>query len=163
MSLIDKKGRLFGRVNLIDLLAVLLVLAMLVFVGYKLRVVNPRVAPATTPYRLVLLVEGVRQITVDELKVGLPVRAFDAGVDVGTIAAVDVQPAIEQVETADGQIVDASVPGRFDLRISIDTQAVVTEWAVRVANTDLRIGRDFTIYGQRFLVKGIIFGLEERK
>jgi len=163
MRFIDEKGRLFGRINIIDLVAALAVIALLAFVGYKLNVVNPRIAPPPTPYRLTLLVEGVRQITIDELKVGTPVKAFDANVDLGTISAVDVRPAVEQVETADGRIVNAQVPGRFDVLLSIDTEAVITDWSVRIANTDMRIGRDFTVAGQRFLVKGIIFGLEERR
>lgn len=35
MSIIDKKGKLFGKLNIIDLIAILLILAVLALVGYK--------------------------------------------------------------------------------------------------------------------------------
>ena len=36
MSVIDKKGKLFGKLNIIDLLAILLIVAVLALIGYKL-------------------------------------------------------------------------------------------------------------------------------
>lgn len=36
MSVIDRKGKLFGKLNIIDLLAILLIVAVLALVGYKL-------------------------------------------------------------------------------------------------------------------------------
>lgn len=36
MSVIDKKGKLFGKLNIIDLIAILLILAVLALIGYKL-------------------------------------------------------------------------------------------------------------------------------
>jgi hypothetical protein len=36
MSVIDNKGKLFGKLNIIDLLAILLIVAVLALVGYKL-------------------------------------------------------------------------------------------------------------------------------
>lgn len=35
MSIIDKKGKLFGKLNIIDLIAILLILAVLALIGYK--------------------------------------------------------------------------------------------------------------------------------
>ncbi|MFR6380261.1 MAG: DUF4330 family protein [Evtepia sp.] len=34
--MIDKKGKLFGKLNIIDLLAILLIVAVLALIGYKL-------------------------------------------------------------------------------------------------------------------------------
>lgn len=36
MSIIDKKGKLFGKLNIIDLIAVILIVAVVVLLGYKL-------------------------------------------------------------------------------------------------------------------------------
>lgn len=36
MRVIDKKGKLFGKLNIIDLLAILLIVAVLALIGYKL-------------------------------------------------------------------------------------------------------------------------------
>ena len=34
MSVIDKKGRIFGKLNIIDLIAILLIVAVLALIGY---------------------------------------------------------------------------------------------------------------------------------
>ena len=36
MKIIDEKGRLFGKINLIDLLVIVLVIAIIAAVGWKL-------------------------------------------------------------------------------------------------------------------------------
>ncbi len=36
MSIIDKKGKLFGKLNIIDLIAIILIVAVLALIGYKL-------------------------------------------------------------------------------------------------------------------------------
>ena len=41
MSMIDKKGKIFGKLNIIDLIAILLIVAVLALIGYKLLVRSP--------------------------------------------------------------------------------------------------------------------------
>ena len=48
MSMIDKKGKIFGKLNIIDLIAILLIVAVLALIGYKLLVRSPGgLAPAS--------------------------------------------------------------------------------------------------------------------
>lgn len=42
MKLIDEKGRLFGKINLIDLLVVILIVAVIAAVVWKLGAERPR-------------------------------------------------------------------------------------------------------------------------
>ena len=42
MSMIDKKGKIFGKLNIIDLIAILLIVAVLALIGYKLLVRSRR-------------------------------------------------------------------------------------------------------------------------
>lgn len=42
MSMIDKKGKIFGKLNIIDLIAILLIVAVLALIGYKLLSEAPR-------------------------------------------------------------------------------------------------------------------------
>ena len=41
MSMIDKKGKIFGKLNIIDLIAILLIVAVLALIGYQLLVRSP--------------------------------------------------------------------------------------------------------------------------
>jgi hypothetical protein len=160
--MLDGKGRLFGRVNLLDLGIVLLIIGALAFAGYKKWVVNPRIAPVLRTYIVKVLVEDIRQATVKELVPGAVVREVDANAVMGTVIFAAVQPGRKLVETADGRFVLAEMPEKFDVILTIEAQAQVTDWTIRIANTDLRIGTAVKVGSKRFLVKGIIVGLEER-
>ena len=51
--MIDEKGRLFGKVNIVDLLIVIIILAAAAFLGYKL--LGPQSTAANTQKVLVTL------------------------------------------------------------------------------------------------------------
>lgn len=159
----DHNGRLFGRINIIDLLVLLVLIGAAGFYGYKHKFVNPQIAPVSKTYTVRVLVEEVRQATLDELRDGTVVKEADANSVIGTIRGVDAKPATKQVERSDGQIVLSAIPGKFDVVLSIEAPAQVTNWTIRIANTEIRIGSTIKVAAQRFLVKGTVIGLEEKK
>lgn len=163
MKLIDRNGRLFGRINIIDLMVLLILLGAVGFYAYKQTIVNPQIAPSSKTYMVKVLVEEVRQVTANELKNGTVVKEADANSLIGTIRGVDIKPATRQVERADGQIVLSTIPEKFDLVLAIEAPAQVTNWTIRIANTDFRIGTTIKVAAQRFMVKGTVVGLEEKK
>lgn len=91
--MIDEKGRLFGKVNVLDLVVVLVLLAGVSYLGY--RYVRPEAtAPAQTKtIEVTLLITPVRQPTIEELQVGKDVVETKAKVVLGTIVAVETRPA----------------------------------------------------------------------
>ncbi len=163
MRIVDRQGRLFGLINIIDILVVLLVVSALGFYVYKHKAVNPRIAPAAKTYTVQVLVQEVRQVTVNELRSGLVVKEFDANTVMGTIRAVDIKPALRLVQRDDGQVLSTPVPDRSDVTLTIEAPAQTTDWSIRIANTDMRIGSTIKVTGQRFMVTGTVVGLEEKK
>ena len=163
MKIIDRQGRLFGLINIIDVLVVLLVVSALGFYVYKHKAVNPRLAPAAKTYTVRVLVQELRKVTVDELRPGLVVKEFDANVVMGTIRSVDAKPAVRNVQRADGTIVPSPIPDRYDVTLTIEAPAQTTDWSIRIANTEMRIGSTIKVTAQRFLVSCTVIGLEEKK
>nr|WP_242855604.1 DUF4330 domain-containing protein [Ruminiclostridium josui] len=95
MKLIDEKGRLFGKVNIIDLVVVLLVLLLAAAVGYK--VLSPKIASSPTAQGEVTAVVKCTFRTdtvVSQVKAGQQLVFGTDYVPNATIAEVKVVPRI---------------------------------------------------------------------
>lgn len=162
--MIDRKGRVFGLINVFDLAVLLIMIALVAGVAYKLVFIGPGAEPGAEerPARVTLLVEDVRQPTVDAIQVGQVVRDHDNNAVFGTIAAMQVRPAEWTVTTADGRLLLAPVPGMFDIILELDTTALVSRDAIVIARKETRIGAQVRIKTQMFSVLTAVTGIAPR-
>lgn len=93
MAIIDQKGRLFGLINLLDLVVLLAVLGAAGFLGYKTFLEPERPAVGSQTVRVQFLAGAVRQATVDELQVGTVVYDGKSSQPLGKIVAVETRQA----------------------------------------------------------------------
>lgn len=93
MAIIDQKGRLFGLVNLLDLIVILAVLGAGGLLGYKTFMAPEAQTVGGQTVQVQFLVGPVRQATVDELKVGAIVYDGKSDAQLGKIVAVETRPA----------------------------------------------------------------------
>lgn len=68
MKIVDEKGKLFGKLNIIDLLVILLVVAAVVLVGIKLMGKGGVSGGAGTTLTYTVVVRGVPQAAYDNMK-----------------------------------------------------------------------------------------------
>lgn len=162
--MIDRKGRVFGLINVFDLAVLLIMIALVAGVAYKLMFIGPGAEPGAEerPARVTLLVEDVRQPTIDAIQVGQVVRDYDNNAVFGTIAAMQVRPAEWTVTTADGRLLLAPVPGMFDIILELDTTALVSRDAIVIARKETRIGAQVRIKTQMFSVLTVVTGIVPR-
>lgn len=127
--LLDKKGKLFGKVSIVDLLVILVVLAMALgaFLTYQ-KIADKAVltenkgliqTPAADTLEVTMRIEEVRQMTVDALVAGDEVFFTDTGKFFGTITDVSVEPAVRLIYDTKGTPVNAQVPDKFDAIIKL--------------------------------------------
>lgn len=152
MKVIDEKGKIFGKLNIIDLLAILVILAALIFGAVKLLGSSkPPVEDDVDPAHLVYTVqvnsvspdvyaEVLRQIEnaggTDQLMAnGEMVDAY--------ITHVDAAPHISYVTNADGETVISEETGenaRYDLTFTVE--ANVPDPVTNLVGTqEVRVGK----------------------
>ena len=158
--MVDEKGRLFGLINIIDLAVVLALALVLIFGVRKFFFVNPGYQPEAKTVQVLLLVEGVRQPTVDAIAVGDKVREKNSNGYFGTITDLELEPATEMVATPAGKLLETEVPGRFNLFLTLESPAEVTEEYIKISDQQVRIGLTPTIRTQIYQVETVVFGLE---
>jgi len=141
--LLDEKGKLFGKISIVDIGVLLLIIALLGGVYYRYFVIDRdnNAAKFDTLEYTVVLAEGVRQQSVDAIIIGADIYDVKTDTPMGKIVGKEVIPAVEQLTKADGAVVWAEKPERFNVRIKIQVPGIETKYGFR-ANGRLDINRE---------------------
>lgn len=144
--MMDKKGMIFGKINIIDLAAI--IIAVLAIVGITMRFISIAAenVKRETDFSYVVEVEDIRIYSVDALsKKG---TATDKqGNVIGEITDVACKDMERQVVLENGNSQKVKVPEKFVARITIDATGKDTDGGYFVGeNTELSVGSSITMY-----------------
>jgi hypothetical protein len=161
LRLVDQRGRLFGLINLVDLGVIVLILALAGAGAYKVLAI--RRGPVRVPRDIdfTMLVQEVRQATVDVVHEGDFVWDYDSSLPFGTIKAIQVLPATKHASTSDGRWVLTELPERYDLVLTVRAQALVSDAAIVVGRMEIRIGTKVTIKTRNYAIETRVTGIKE--
>ncbi|SDY54202.1 protein of unknown function [Proteiniborus ethanoligenes] len=163
MKFIDEKGRFFGKINIFDLMVVILLVALIGGVGYKYFILGNKVMVNESDIDVTLWVEDVRQITVDVINVGDVIREYDSNQLFGEIIEKQVTQHYEPVETADGRIVNAAVEGKYDVYIKLKCKGIVTDNAISIGSKEVRMGGTIITKHQLYSVSTKVVEIDLKK
>ncbi|MBN1629987.1 MAG: DUF4330 domain-containing protein [Thermoleophilia bacterium] len=155
---IDERGRIFGKVNVIDILVLLVIAAIVVLA--TVRFSDTKVD--TVPVQVTYVVERARQVTVDALRAvvdpstGAGALTNESGTSLGDVREFTITPTMEQVATDEGDLKLVESPLYSDVRIVVDGEGIVSGSTVRIGSTPLRIGQRATLAGMGFEVSATI-------
>lgn len=160
MPWLDERGRLFGRVNIVDLTVLVLVLFVAARLGLKsrlLRAVNPS---TVKPVEVVLVVEDVRQATVDAIQEGETVLNTKSNAALGKLVRKEVRPAQKEVATADGRLVLAESPFKKDVYLTVRGEGQVTSNVILLGGAEMRVGASVPVKGLKFSVNSTVLDVK---
>lgn len=159
MKIIDKKGRLFGLINIVDLLIIVLLLA-LVAVGVKRFGNKAAVGEATTKKGVITAeIKDVRDVTAKNVKVGDPIYDYDKGTLIGKILTAEVEPYKDETEYQ-GKFFNSEVPGKYRVIMTIDADVKETQDFYQVGTEQIRIGAEMRIKNKSITSFMTILGIE---
>ena len=151
MKIINEKGKLFGIINVVDLLVLVAAIAVVAGVGYKLfakqikEVASPQVSLTMT-----VRVRGATPFLVNEVQrnsqVGKSLVNGNSYVN-AQITDMKIDDYNQQVTTADGRIVTATDPEKKDLVFTITTAPAIGTQEVRAGRTFIVKTNDFETTG----------------
>ena len=131
----DKNGKLFGKVSIVDLIVLLLVLV--IAAGTVWRLTSPAAAlnQADATVSFTVRIEGVRDFTLENYHVGLRVYDRQAAQFIGHISDIRHTDFYDSYPLFDGTIAWVPVPGRITIYLEITANGRVTPTAVYVEGT----------------------------
>lgn len=161
----DQKGKLFGKVSIIDLLILLFVIVAIVATVYKFQFSTHKdVNTAEGKIVYTLKVQGVRDFTADQFAAGDEVYDKESNKAIGTIAEVRKEGAEEFVNMADGTFVMQDIPNKYDVYLTIESDARITDEGY-FANGTKQIGAysNLNIYTQKVEVYAQVQDVAEKE
>ncbi|QIB26986.1 DUF4330 domain-containing protein [Caloranaerobacter azorensis] len=160
MKLIDNKGKIFGTINIIDI-AVIIILVVLIVGGInRFTRVTPQVIEESQRAIVKIEISKVRQPTVDGIKEGDILYHYDKGRVFGKIISKEVINSKEAVATSDGKIVLADIPGKYDVILSVEANAINTSNVIIIGGEHTRIGSRFKLKNRKIAVFGTVLGID---
>ena len=152
MKIFDTKYRLFGVINIIDLVVIL---AVLVGAFAVYRVLSPKTSAgkgsADQTISVDVVCPGMRDITAEQIHIGDPIMKNTSGQPFGTVSAVKVTPA--PGETWDNnlhKVVPFQSTTFVDVVISVTGKGQTTGTGVVVGNMSLHAGQPFPVMTPTF-------------
>ena len=145
--MIDKNGKLFGKINIIDLLIILIVIAALILVATKM------FTPAEKGERVESTKVTLTYVAVDALigageaiNVGDPVYEDTTNIELGTVTSVQYEEAYQYQAGPDGEVIKVPVVGREYVTVTTEVEASVTDDGVFVNGRLYPVGATRTIH-----------------
>ncbi len=151
---LDDRGRLFGKVNIVDLIVLLVIIAVVVFAVVRMTGSSSK----TVPVRVTYVVEAVRQATVSALQAKGTVTD-DGGTGLGKVQDVVVTPTLVEVPTSDGGLKAVESPVFSDVSIVVLGSGRVSGSTVRIGSVPMRVGKKVTLVGTGYEVQTVIMGV----
>ncbi len=162
MSFIDERGRLWGRINVIDLLILVLLVTGAVGVGYTR--FSDRLAPTFTGDQAILQVEfqvaGVRQATIDALEMGATFYNTQTNDRIGTLVGVRAEPAELITILPNGEVMEGLSSTRYDVYLTLEGTGRVTTSVILLGNQEIRIGTRVPLKSRLASVTGTVMAID---
>lgn len=168
MSVIDKKGRIFGKLNIIDLIAILLIVAVLALIGYKLLGSDEDLAGSGQSVVYTVEVKGVEPEVYDFIQDNLPSQLtasnemLDAYVTAaeGTLIEEDLY-SLEAGSGTSGEKIIRAEAGTYDVVFTIEG-TVKDNLSSKLGTQEIRVGKSHIVKTTLFELEGGVITSCER-
>lgn len=133
MKIIDRNGRVFGKISIIDVLVIAVVLVMAAALAFKDKQTHTGASVTEQPITFQLRVQGVEDYLADAIRVDEVVydpNNASGGRPVGTITRIEVErePGLRLSDgLLDGSLSMLEVEGTRDLLITVEGSGLVTD------------------------------------
>ncbi len=159
--MIDKKGKLFGKVNIIDVVIVSAVIVLVAWFAWAKfgRDLRNEVAAREQPIEYTVVITGIRGTTADAVKTGDRMFEFKTGALIGTVKSVSTEPQ-ELVILGGGVAVRMDDPKRVDAFVTLQGTARVSEDVVTVNGVEIRVGASVGLKSKYVQAQGNVMSME---
>jgi hypothetical protein len=142
--ILDSKGKLFGKVSIIDILVILIVVGGIAGVVYKYtksKVATPFTKPDTV--QIVLYTEKTPEYAAKAINVGDPIKDRTDNVDLGTVTKVEISESKLYGFNSEGKSVASSQEGFVSVKVTAKVQGVLYKDRLTVGTCDFYVYKNF--------------------
>ena len=156
MKIIDSQGKLFSKINIVDLAIVIavIVLALSAFMKFDK---SEKTMSSDKVLEYTMEVTKIRKPTIDALNKNSEIKDDETGKILGEIIDVEVSKAVDNVELADGTYKKVQLQGKFDLLLTVRVKGTETEDNFYTMDGQkLIVGYEFDINNDEVICTGTV-------
>lgn len=162
--LIDNKGKLFGKINVLDLVVVLVILAVLAGVAYKFTKSNtPSVFRQNDKVETTFYVEEVPDFAAAAVQVGAPVTDRSTGSRFGVVKSVETTPSVSYAPNSSGVLVRSTKETFRAQKVVVEGEGIYTSNGVSFNSIDYYVNKQIEVRFGNVAVWTRIFELKVLK
>jgi hypothetical protein len=125
--ILDSKGKLFGKISIVDILIVVVVLGAIVGVGYKLKKSNIGIGNAVAKkdnIEISFYADEVPEYAAKAVSNGDLAKDFERNVEFGNVTNVELGKSISWAANEKGEMVPSSKSGFSSIKIAVEGPGV---------------------------------------
>lgn len=130
--ILDERGRVFGKVNIVDILVVLIIAAVVVFAFVRFTAEEA----SGTPLRVTLAMDGIRNADAEFVEEswgpGVVLKS-ETGAAIGEVQSIAVTPSPVEYFDSQDRLIQAESHLTSDVRIELIGNGSITNGAVQIA------------------------------
>ncbi|MBC8586931.1 DUF4330 domain-containing protein [Paratissierella segnis] len=145
--MIDKNGKLFGKISIIDLIIIILVILAGIFAVKKLGIFTPKgnVTDSTDKIQVVFYQEEVNSFTANNVKLGDPTSETLQNMSFGAVTDIQTEDSVSWGEDKDGKQVKSTKNGFNAVYITTETNGVIGPNGINIGGSNYYIGQFITL------------------
>ena len=141
--MIDKNGKLFGKINVIDLLIILILIAALALLAAR-KLGGESAAGNEHRVRITFFGDNVNDFIPESLTIGDPVTEYSFDTDLGVLTGFDWEPAYEMVyDGQSGEFLKQYTPNRIRLTGTCETTGAMGDMGLTKDDTRFVVGGNY--------------------
>ena len=161
-KIIDNKGRLFGKISIIDIFVILIVVILAIGLYFKFNTLD--VTGASTPtetFTYEIRIKEVRSFAADSLAVGDKVYDKEGNRCIGQITAIDITDSTRNTTLANGTFGNVSVEDRYDIALTVEATGTISNDHYFIDKTfELNAGSSTSLYTRYYTFTGTVDNVE---
>lgn len=160
--MLDKNGKFFGKINIIDLLVIVAILVGALGFGARFATKVAENAKEKVHFSYVVQIDGVRIFTVDALlKKGI-ITDQKTGSVVGEIVDVQYKPFENSLLTASGERISMEVPENYSAIVKVKSEGKESDSGYFVGeNIELSVGGSLSMTTKYVNTTGRVISIEK--
>jgi hypothetical protein len=158
LRFLDEKGRVFGKISIIDLVIVIVLLTAGGWFAYAKfgKNLGQDIAARERSIEFTIVVATIRPATVEALTKGGKAFEFKTGAALGTVTKVTTEPSEVWTINEDGKWLKTTDTNRLDAYVTVAGTARESESTITVNGVEIRVGLSIGITTKWAQVNGYV-------
>lgn len=161
MAFIDKKGKIFGLINVVDLLIIATIIVFIVGGTLKFGKLNKISEDGAQEIKMSIKVEGVSEGLANAIMKDDILKDSVRGTEFGKVLDKKIMPHKEMVIGQDGKVEFLEIPDSFDVVIDIVARGTFTDNGVLLGNNSVFIGSEIRLKSSLYVFDSKIIDIIE--